>query len=84
MSISAAPSATAVEASKALERESMAPRGKPTTVQTFTPVPRSRFAQRATQDEFTQTEAKRCRAASSHNASISAPVASLLRRVWSI
>jgi len=62
----------------------VAPRGKPTTVQTRASEPRSWSAHRATQVGLTQTVAKPCSRASAHSCSICARVASGLSSVWSM
>ena len=62
----------------------MAPKGKPITVHTLTPVPASRSAHSGTQQELTHTEANSCSAASSQSFSTCARVALALRMVWSM
>ncbi len=84
MSTSAAPSKITRRVSYCLTSAVVAPSGKPTTVQTPTPLPRSSRAQSATQAGLTQTVAKWNSAASRQSFSISARVASGFRRVWSI
>src|SRR3972149_3014279 len=84
ISISCAPSFTASSVSAAFTVASVAPRGKPTTVQTFTGVSRRAAAAVATQVGFTTTVAKPNCFASAQSLRISSRVASGLSRVWSI
>ena len=84
MSTSQAPSSMVRRASAALTSGSVAPRGKPITVQTPVAVPRSSRAQVATQVGLTQTVAKPCSRASAQSFSIWARVASGLSSVWSM
>jgi hypothetical protein len=84
MSISSAPCSTARRASYALTSGACAPEGKPITVHTLTPLPRSSSRQSGTQFGFTHTDAKQNCAASRHSVSMSARVASGLSSVWSI
>ncbi|MPN60020.1 hypothetical protein SDC9_207743 [bioreactor metagenome] len=58
ISTSAAPSSIAWRVSKALVALTLAPSGKPITVQTLTAEPLSRSAHRLTLQGFTHTEAK--------------------------
>ena len=61
-----------------------APCGKPITVHTATPDPRSSRSAMATLLGWTQAAATSCRRASSHNRATSRSEASGFRRVWSI
>jgi len=83
MSISRAPCSTLHAASAALAPEADAPRGKPTTEQTPTPLPSSSRAASGTWIELTHTVPNRQRRASSQRRLMSAGVLSGLRRVWS-
>src|SRR5580658_2185906 len=84
MSISWAPRSMDFCASKTFTSGSVAPRGKPTTVQTFTSLPRRISAACPTFQGFTHTEAKWYCMASAQSLAISFCVASGLSRVWSI
>ena len=84
ISTSSAPSATVMRASSALASRVIAPRGKPTTVHTMTSDPASRSTAVGTHRVLTQTEAKPCSRASSHNFSMALRVASGLSSVWSM
>ena len=84
MSHSCAPSPIAFLVSNAFASGETAPRGKPMTVQTFTPVRRSSFALRETYHGFTHTEQKWYSAASRQRFSTCFAVASAFSRVWSI
>ncbi len=84
MSTSVAPSSTTRAASNAFTSGTVAPRGKPATVQTRDSEPRKRSAETRTQAGFTQTVAKPCSRASRQRSSIWLRVASGLSRVWSM
>ena len=84
MSISRAPSRMARRASAALISGSVAPSGKPTTVQVSTGVPRRASLTVLVQQAFTQMERNRNLRASAHSASTCSRVASGFRIVWSM
>ncbi len=81
MSISRAPLRIARRASMALIAGSLAPSGKPTTVQVSTSLPRSSSATSETQVGFTQTERKLNSSASAHSLRIFSSVASGFSKV---
>ena len=83
MSISVAPFLIAFLVSNTFTGTVFSPRGKPITVQTFTFVPSSNFAQYFTLQGFTQTEAKPYWIASLQSASSWLFFAGL-SKVWSI
>ena len=83
ISISDAPSETALRASKAFASALIAPSGKPTTQQTAAE-PSSSEAASAAREEFTHTDAKPYSRASSQSFFISSAVAGGFRLVWSM
>ena len=84
ISVSDAPPAAAVRASKDFASELIAPSGKPTTQQTATVLPSSSEAASGTRDEFTHTDAKPYSRASAQSFLISSAVAAGFRLVWSM